>query len=111
MSAVGKFLKPVASFGASLIPGVGAIAGPAVGAALGALGSSGKQGGVKQQSTSQQTVDELQETLEPDYFSQFRKQLIPAYMQELERAQGPIYGDAQKAAVLNDANDLARSAG
>jgi hypothetical protein len=77
------------------------------GAALGALGSSGKQGGLKttQLSTSTQNINQFNEAVEPDYFSNFRQGLIPMFMQQLQKAMGePVYGDAQKASYLQDLN-------
>lgn len=46
--------------------------------------------------------------MEDPAFSGFRKGLIPMFGQEMKKLQQPIYGDAQKAAVLNDLNELTR---
>jgi hypothetical protein len=43
---------------------------------------------------------------EPGYFDQFRQSLIPQYNSMMRKAQQPIYGDAQKAQVINDANNI-----
>lgn len=42
--------------------------------------------------------------VEDPMFAMFRKMLLPAIGQEYQKAQTPVYGDAQKAQFLNDAN-------
>ena len=99
-------MKPLAQAGLSMIPGVGGL----LGAAVGALGSGGKQGGVSgtQNSSTTSNINQLNEAIEPDYFSSFRKGMIDPFMSELDRAMNkPIYGDAQKAAYLQDTQDAA----
>jgi len=42
--------------------------------------------------------------LEPDYFSEFRKNLIPNFQAALTKAQQPVYGQAQEAQFSNNNN-------
>jgi hypothetical protein len=89
---------------AALIPVIAGLGS----SALGALGSSGKQGQTKseQQSSSTQTTDMTQTPNEQPYFADFRKGLIPQFDSMMRKAQQPIYGDAQKAGVISDANNI-----
>ena len=104
--------------------GIGSI----LGALLGAYGSSGTQGktlqdlleeysktGTSNTSTSGTTTGAgtttgLQQMLENPAFAQFRTNLIPLLSQQLNKAQQPIYGDAQKAQLMNQLNGLAGDA-
>lgn len=96
-----------------------AIAG-ILGSLLGALGGSGKQGNqtTDQSSTSASTTTSKQtgqstgynQASENPLFAQFRSGLIPQFNQEMQRAQRPIYGDAQKAGFMNQLNDLTSGA-
>jgi hypothetical protein len=92
------------------------IAGGA-GALFGGLSGGGKQGKNEQTatSTSSGTTDQnqayngLRSALEPDYWTQFRKSMIPAYQKELGRVQEPVFGAAQKSGFMQSLNDLAES--
>jgi len=108
-----SFMKNIAQLGASFIPGVG----PLAGAAIGAIGSGGKQAGQTQNYTQNQTqnidqtqnVDQFNEAIENPAFAGLREGLGSMFKQELNRANNPVYGDAQKAKHLSDLNDLASS--
>jgi hypothetical protein len=71
------------------------------GAALGALGSSGKQGSNTTSSTIAQTEDPA--------FAQYRQALMPLLTSELSQAQQPVFGDAQKTSFMTNLNNLAQS--
>ena len=94
---------------------MGAIAGGS--SLLGALSKSGKQGSQTTTSTntSNQTqhqtssFDNLTKTLEPEYFSQFRQQLIPSFWSEMTKANRPVYGTAQKAQFMGGMDKLANA--
>lgn len=112
MSSIAKSVLPIA---ASFIPGVGAIAGPALGALMGGIGSGGNQGGTTYNTfgtqSQNQTTNQSVKNLEPDYFSQFREGLLGQYNSELSKAQNEtIYGPAQKAQYISGQNDLASAA-
>lgn len=108
------FLKPIAQIGASFIPGVG----PLASAAIGAVGSGGKQGSQSYNGTQESTqkfnqsqnIDQFNEAVEDPAFSAFRNSLLPMVKQEIFKANQPIYGDAQKTKYLSDLNDLASGA-
>ena len=80
--------------------------GKALGAAVGALGSSGRKGGVNMNSTTRgiQKVDILNQALEPEYFSSFRQGLIPAFSKLYAEADKPVYGDAERAQAYHGIN-------
>lgn len=88
------------------------------GSLLSGFGRSGKQGET-QEALNRQTQESTRENqtysgertpVEQDYFSQFRKGLVPLFEQEVKRAQEPIYGDAQKASLVSSLNDAAQKA-
>jgi hypothetical protein len=125
-------LGPIASTLMSGALGVG-------GAALGAFGESGKQGSQKFTGQEDSTTDttqttnfnkqtdfdredlteseqnqfsegvDINEATEDPYSAQFRRSLYPQVAGEINRAKQPVYGTAQKAAVLSDLNDLTES--
>jgi hypothetical protein len=98
MGGIGKSL---AQIGASFIPGVG----PLISGAIGGLASSGNQGG--QNTTMNQNISKngMQEAIEPDYFSDFRKGLIPMFNNLVEEAKQPTYTDAERADIYGRANE------
>lgn len=89
-----------------------------LGLGLGAYGNSGAQGSAYEQmlqdftrkgSTSDKSSG-FQQAFEDPTFAQFRSDLMPLMKQEMRKANEPIYGDAQKAALMNQLNDLAGGA-
>ncbi len=123
MGFMKKVAGPLLQGAASFIPGGSTLAklgGAALGlggSALGALGAGGKQGGSLQdlldiinqttKSTGTESSTNFQEALENPAFAAFREQLIPSVMGEIRKAGQPVYGEAQKAAFMNQLNDLA----
>lgn len=77
------------------------------GSALGALGGSGKQQSQTGTSTSTTSGTQVVTPNEPGYFSQARQALLQPFFEQLQKAQQPVYGQSQKAQVLNDVNGLA----
>jgi hypothetical protein len=101
---MGSALKSIGKIGASFIPGVGGI----LGSVLGAIGGSGKQGEQKYNSTTSQTIDQTTTPTEAGYFGAGREGLTGGFMDFLRQQDQPIYGNAAKASVFNDLNDLAQ---
>ena len=115
LGALGAAAAPFTG-GASLMATLGALGLGAGGAAASAFGGSGKQGRQEQTQESEQTRDltetsetnQLNEALEPGYFEDFRKSLLPKFGEEFNRLQKPIYGPEQTALFMSDLNDLAK---
>jgi hypothetical protein len=79
-----------------------------LGSAIGAIGGSGKQGEQKYSSTNSQTIDQTTTPTEAGYFGGGREALTGGFMDFLRQQDQPIYGNAAKATVFNDLNDLAQ---
>lgn len=83
-------------------------AAPAIGGLLGGIGSSGTQGkqtsNISQDTTSNSDI--WNRTVEPEYWTNFRKGIMTPYMQQLDAAQKPVYGQAQIADTLGKYNAL-----
>ena len=94
------------SIGAA-IPGI--IGG--IGSLLGGIGSGGNQGGRTTDTTQNSTskINSLQQTIEPEYWTQFRKSIMTPFQQQLGEAQKPVYGNAQIADSLGKYNALYNS--
>ena len=101
---MGSALKSIAKIGAGFIPGVGGI----LGSAIGAIGGAGKQAEQKYNTTSTQSVDQTTTPTEAGYFGGGREALTGGFMDFLRQQDQPIYGNAAKATVFNDLNDLAK---
>jgi hypothetical protein len=67
-------------------------------------GSSSQQGNVT--SSGSQTTTPNEDPL----FSMFRQSILPAISQQYADAQKPVYGDAQRAQVMNQANEAGAGA-
>jgi hypothetical protein len=91
--------------------------GKGIGSLFGGLSKSGDQGGATKtsSSTSNQTLSGtdtssgLQHNIEDADFAGLRSSLIPMMTQELNKAQEPVYGDAQKGQFMSGLNDLTNS--
>lgn len=77
------------------------------GSLLGGIGGAGKQS--SQKGTSDQTQEGTQKISQEEqaYFGQGREDIVSQLMASLQRAQQPVYGQATKAGVYNDLNELA----
>lgn len=116
---------PQAAIGIGL-GGLGKLAGGLGLGALGALGGAKEKSAPTTINSTSTTLEDLfqeqqsqfeqesqqdqygfEQAIEDSQMAEFRKSLAPLFQQELRRAQTPVYGEAQKASLLNSLNDLA----
>jgi hypothetical protein len=84
------------------IPAIASVASSVIGAAASRKGSGAS-------STSGNNINQTQTPVEDPLWASFRNSLMPMMMQELNNAQQPVYGEAQKTGFMNELNDLAKA--
>lgn len=95
------------------------------GAVVGGIGQAGKQGRTTREEEQRRTgtrteeatgtttrrgattIDQLQEQLETPEAAGFRRGLFPMFQREFQRAEQPVFGEAQKGAFMSNLNELA----